>query len=783
MRLIYLALGFAAGLFFAAALPLHDPAAWLVLVIPTLLLTIILWDRPSSRGWLLFLIAFTLGGFRFQFVPQTSDVIQHINQGGLTIEGIITAEPDVRDDRVDLRLEAHTVERAGQITSTSGLILVQVPRFAEVQYGDRVRVTGSLSLPSTGDTFSYREFLARSGLFALMREANVEVVTTEQGSPFFQALFSLKDRARQLIARSLPEPQSALLTGIILGDARGLAPEVSDAFSAVGASHVIAISGFNMAVLSGVITALLSRTNLRPSLQALAGITVIVLYTIFVGAGAPVVRAALMSSMLLIGHNLKRKTYVPASLAFITLLLTLWNPMTLWDVGFQLSLMATLGIALFATPISRRFDSVLHRMFPAAHARIISSLLSEPLVVSLAAQVMTLPLIILYFERVSWLSLLVNLLIIPVQSYLLILGLIAVAIGLLLPALAQILFWLDMLFLGWTVGVVRAFASLPFAESAVQIDSRVIAAFYALIIGGALMVAARPTWPHRLAARVRSRPLVVALGVSLSGILILLLLMILSRPDGRLHVWMLDVGHSNAVLIQTPAGAHILVDGGRFPSRLLTALGDRLPFYDRHLEAVIITQPDLNEYAALNAVLNRYDVGLLLTNGQPNLRPEYTNLLSRVPAERQRIALSGQVLDVGDGVRIEVLYPVTTPDVTAELNDSALLIRLTYGDVSFLLTGDLSADAQSSLLRTTTWPLATVFQLPQHGAPRSLDEAFLVAAQPSVAVLQSDAANRFGHPDPDVLFMLEEIPLLRTDESGVIHFWTDGRELTAIPAR
>jgi competence protein ComEC len=125
-----------------------------------------------------------------------------------------------------------------------------------------------------------------------------------------------------------------------------------------------------------------------------------------------------------------------------------------------------------------------------------------------------------------------------------------------------------------------------------------------------------------------------------------------------------------------------------------------------------------------------------------------------------------------------------TPDVTAELNDSAMVLRLTYGEVSFLFTGDLSADAQESLLRSAnSWPLATVFQLPQHGAPRSLDEAFLSAVQPSLAVLQSDATNRFGHPDPDVLSALGELPLLRTDQSGVIHFWTDGRDLTAVPAR
>lgn len=297
------------------------------------------------------------------------------------------------------------------------------------------------------------------------------------------------------------------------------------------------------------------------------------------------------------------------------------------------------------------------------------------------------------------------------------------------------------------------------------------------------MVATKPKWPERMAGFVRSRAVTTAFVGAGAGIAILLTLLVLSRPDGKLHVWWLDAGHSNAILIQTPAGAHILVDGGRFPSQLLTALGDRLPFNKRTIDLLVISQPDPFDYDALSAVLDRYDVGMALTNGQPNLRPEYATLLQRMSPERTAAVRAGYSLDFADGTRLEVLAPYSTPDISDSLNDGALVLRLTYGDVSVLLPSDASPEAQAALLESGEWPLATVMQLPNHGGIRSLSERFLEAAQPQIVVLQSDPTNRLGDPNLDTLTLLGDTPLLRTDLSGTIHLWTDGKQIWEVGAK
>jgi competence protein ComEC len=446
-------------------------------------------------------------------------------------------------------------------------------------------------------------------------------------------------------------------------------------------------------------------------------------------------------------------------------------------VGFQLSLFATIGLSLFATPFSQRFTILLARIFPRRAAIFLSDFLGEPIVVSMAAQITTLPIIILYFGRLSLVSLLVNLLVIPIQSVLLILGLTATIVSFVVPILAQVLFWLDLVLLSWTLAVVRLFARLPFADVGFQISPRLILLFYLVLLGGALMAATQPTWALRLSRQIRQRVVITAVAFAGAGLAVLMIALALSRPDGNLHVWMLDMGHSNAVLIQTPGGAQMLVDGGRFPSRLLTALGDRLPFNDQEIEVLFITQPDEFDYGALLSVADRYHIGLTVTNGQPNLSPSYSTLQNKLAAYPMVNVHAGYSLDTDDGIHIDILHPQAQPDINDSLDDQALTMRLSYGDISFLLTSDLSTAGQQVLLEGGQWPLATVMELPKHGTVHSLDSDFLRIVQPQAVALESDITNRQGDPNPDTLAKLGVIPLFRTDQSGTIHFWTNGHEL------
>ncbi len=776
MRLVYVGLGWVAGIILSAQFA--TPGIWTGLSVALLIVTVVAWD--SRYRWLnLALLALALGGLRYSFVPDGGLVAYWNNTGGLTIDGIVTAEPDIRDDRTLLRVEVDRINRGGVLYETSGIVMVRAPRRVEAVYGDRITATGQLYTPASYDTFSYADYLARHNVYSLMDHARIEIVSGGHGWTPRATLYDLRRQTIDTIGQYLPEPQASLLTGILLGYERGISPEVSDAFSVVGASHVVAISGFNMVIIAGVVMGVLGAfMPNRRGLAATLGILVMVSYTLFAGASPPVLRAAFMSGVLIVAQALKRRTYVPTSLALTVLVLSLLDPNILWDVGFQLSFFAVLGLAIFVNPMQKLLDTGLAGLFPQGAATRASSILTEPVVVTLAAQITTLPLIVLYFQRLSLVSLLVNLLIVPVQAYLLILGGLATMVALVLPPLAQVLYWFDLLLLSWTIDVVETFATLPFAETAIMVEPALIIVYYVVLIGWTLMHATQPNWWLALGRFVRQRTVVTATAFAGVTLLVLMAAIARSRPDDRLHVWFLDVGHSNAVLVQSPGGAHLLVDGGRYPSRLLTAIGDRLPFIDRDIELLVISQPDEFDTAALPAVLNRYAVGVVLTNGQPNLGEAFAEIADKMIDQQVLDPTAGYSIDLSDGTHIEILHPQSTPELGSPLDESPLVVRLSYGNVSFLLTGDLSADGQVAMLDAGIWPVASVMQLPQHGTARSLLPEFLDAVQPQAVVIQADRANRRGDPDPDVLALLpESVPVLRTDENGVVHLWTDGKTL------
>ncbi len=786
MTLIYLTLAWAIGLVLADRSTSLTPSILLMLVLLATASALLLRRDRQLRLLPLCVLATLLGMLRMEATSTVGpDALAHYNdQGWQTFTGTIVDEPDVRDRQVNLRVEVEARLASGRTQPVRGTALVQAPRYGDYAYGERIRFSGTPLTPPEFDDFSYQDYLARRGILTLVPNAQVTIIEGGHGNPLLGALFALKGQAQTLIAGAIPEPEASLLTGILLGVETGIAAEVREAFNTTGSAHIIAISGFNMTLIAGLLSRSLSLLwPDRRRLTALLSLLAIGIYTVFVGADAAVLRAAVMSSLLIVAPLLNRRTYIPASLAFATLVMSLLDPFVLWDVGFQLSLAAVLGLALLVTPLENCFRWLLAPFFKTETVTRLLRLLSEPLIVTLAAQITTLPLIVLYFGRLSLVSLPVNFLILPVQSPLLVLGGLATLIGLLAPPLGQPLFWAAWLLLRWTTLVVRFFGGLPGASITVQVSSNAVSVFFLGLLIVMILQGTRPGW-HRVFHRFLKRR---AAGIALLGSATimtgLLWLGVLALPDGRLHVHFLDTGHSNGILIRTPAGAHILIDGGQYPTRLLTALGDRLPFWKREIDVLIVTQPKNSQVAALPAVLERYRIGQVLTNGQES-DTENVLALQAALVEHQIPVLpvyAGYRLETSDGLRLEVLHPPRLPEPGSNPVDEGLVLRLTYGAASFLLTPDLSPEAESALLRKGYELDATVLQLPSHGAASVSGEEFLRAVTPQVAVVQVDPGNRYGHPARAVIDRLAATPLFRTDTQGAIEIATDGQTLWIAP--
>jgi competence protein ComEC len=256
-------------------------------------------------------------------------------------------------------------------------------------------------------------------------------------------------------------------------------------------------------------------------------------------------------------------------------------------------------------------------------------------------------------------------------------------------------------------------------------------------------------------------------------------------PDDQLHVSFLDVGEGDAILIQTPTHQDILVDGGPSPQAIGLELGEKLPFWDRTIDLVILTHPHADHLTGLIEVLQRYKVKQVLYPDIDYDSPLYDEWLSLIEEKdiKHTIAQIGQQIDLGEGVIIEVLNPPASllTDTESDIDNNGLVLRLSMGDASFLLTADIFWEAEFELITRRANLESTVLKVAHHGSDTSTTPEFLAVVNPQVAVISTGAEDRFGHPNDEVMERLTEVldedKIYLTSENGTIEFTTDGERL------
>jgi competence protein ComEC len=604
-------------------------------------------------------VVFLLGGWRLGATqPDISpEHTAHYNdRGTVQLVGIVVDAPDPRDNGLNLTV-AVTSLRPLEAASTqvkpltvTGKVLVQVPPGEDWRYGDRLQITGELQTPYEGADFSYRDYLARNGIHSLMSYAGVTRLGSGEGSPVRAWLYNLRESGFNILQQLLPAPESDLLAGILLGRDQGLSPQLEEAFQRTGTTHIIAISGFNIAILAGLITNIATRL-LGRRWGALAALAAISGYTVLVGADAAVVRAAIMGGLGVFGGMFGRRQNGLNSLGLAALAMMLLEPNILWDVGFQLSVAATLGLVLYAQPLEERTQAWLTGWMSEEHAQQLIGLLSECILFTVVAQVMTLPVMAYHFGGVSWLALIANPLILPVQSLVMILGGLALLAGLILPGAGVVPALLAKPFVTYTIRVVTWLAGGPGGEwSLPRFHPIWLLLFYGLLFF--LTLTPRP----QQKALIR-KALSPQLGLlALAGLVTLTWSHVLGAPDGLLHLTLLD--EQGTVLIQSPSGNTALVGGGDRPSALNQALGEMLPAGQDSLDALVVGSAYRDDLNALSGSPAAQRAALALWGIDPEASQTaataYTALENGGASIKPLVA--GQRLDLDEEVHLDVLW-------------------------------------------------------------------------------------------------------------------------------
>jgi competence protein ComEC len=511
------------------------------------------------------------------------------------------------------------------------------------------------------------------------------------------------------------------------------------------------------------------------------------------GASPSVVRAALMAGGLVLARLGGSRAHAVSALLLAVLLMLIAAPPVLWDVGFQLSALATAGLIWFAAPVEARFA----RWPP---------LIREPVAFTLAAQLTTLPVILLNFERLSLVAPLANVAVVPLVPLVMLCSAAAAVVGatdeaLHPPLVGDLAAWATggaaWLYLRLMILAGHAAASLPFASVELGAPAWLAGIWYpALLLARDRIgppsdrsVGATETEGFASMAGAVVRPIRMMAGT----LVVLGLLTMLTRPDGRLELVMLDVGQGDAILVRAPSGATALVDGGVDPDQTMRRLGEVLPFWQRRLDVVLLTHPHEDHVAGLVAALERFSVGLILDPGRPYDNPTYPRFLEAVrrePGGRLATVRAGDRVPLGAGTALTVLFP-TEADATAalldgDINNGSAVALLESRGFRALLTGDAEAPVEALLLERGQLMPIDVLKVGHHGSDSSTTVALLAVTRPRLALVSSGAGNEYGHPHAATLARLAAVPGLvvhRTDLEGTIRVVVSGSRFAAVSQR
>ncbi len=684
MPLLWLSLAFLGGLLLGAALPPLWPvslAAAVGLLVAGYFehrqLDRFSWYRPwrelSHLPMAVVLAAACLGIVRYQAAqgPLTeNDLAWYNGHGEFRLEGIIQQPPQVSDTSIRLLVSVETLvplvdgQPQGNRFAVSGLAAAYLPLGASWRYGDRIQLTGMLEEPAIEGAPFYHDSLARQGIYSSLGFAAARLIKHDQGSWFLSAVYDFRALADRTIARLLPQPASGLLAGILLGDDSALPKNVAEDFRVTGITHIIAVSGFNVAIVSGLFIKLLGRI-LRARFAIPLAMLAVTGYTLLTGASPSVVRAAVMGGIGMIGPLLGRQQAGANSLVFTAAVMCLFNPALPGDLSFQLSFGATLGLVLFADPLQGIFIRVAERWLSPPVARRISGPVGEFFLFTLAAQIFTLPITALNFQRVSFAALLANPLVLPVQPYAMILGGVALLLGMAYLPLGQLAAWLCWPLLTFTIRVAEWLAQFQNSVLNVGVMSAplVIIYFIALIAFRIGIPALRA--PTGLAAPIRNRLQTAFKPVLILGLTGLLTVGLwraaFSAPDGRLHLDVLNLSGGPALLVRSPAGQAWLINGGEETNSLADALGRRLPLFTTRLDGLVVTADrSAAVINALDALTQKYSPAACAVSGEL----DSTKTLQRIWDHLQTQGVTCVYLDdvpsfdLGGGAALQVLSMV-----------------------------------------------------------------------------------------------------------------------------
>ena len=756
---------------------------WALLAAGLFLLCCFLLFRSSTRTWVVFvLLFFVLGALRmaWSLLLPTTDISYWAGEE-IMVYGTVTEPPRSLEDgeqglRLRYLLEVEGIYKENQALPASGHIYVYARQRAgqaapAVQIGDRLQAAGKVrrlhGYGNPGRVDSVQSARARGITAQLSAGKSGVKAEPQERLLWLRRLEAVRAQYLASMEQVMPKSDAAAIFAMLFGGYEGIRPELLEAFTTTGIVHILSVSGSHITLLAASVAWLGGLLRLRQTVTALLVALAIVLYSLLAGCVPPVIRSGIMGLLAFLALVLERDRDARRVLLLTGIGMLLFSPLLLYDISFQLSFAATAGLLAMGPVLRERLQRL-------------PELVRGSLAITVSAQLFTLPLLAWYFHVVSLSSLLANLIAVPIVEFMIVLGLLAGLLSFVLPAAGRLIFLADSLLLGIVYELTRWMARLPGSQVWLPAMGAGSSALYYALLGLWLQPAELRRRLWRWCCQRRR-----VLSLSLLGLLFFAAGWQLMRP-AELAVHFIDVGQGDAALIITPHGRAFMIDCGGTRDNAFDVGGrvdvPYLLHYGVHeLDAIFLTHAHEDHAAGAGGIVKRLPVHQVFIGSEG--REAYTKSMGislAHPVLQRFVPLQeGEQLTL-DGVEIEVLYAPPSAGKSTGGNEVSNVLRVCYGQASFLFTGDLISEQEQVLLQRTN-PRSMVLKVGHHGSKTSTSPAFLQAAAPRWSVISVGADNSFGHPNAEIIERLTASgsQIYRTDRDGAIVFHTDGEHMRA----
>jgi len=713
------------------------------------------------------------------------------------IEGVLYRAPEPVQGRTRLHVRGEKIYEPGKWFPVTGNILLTVKEAnAPFRYGDRVRFISRLYRPKAATNpggFDYRRFLALRGIWVTaFANSWDDVVRMQegQGNFFFHFIERGRGKIRAFLDENAPPESRGVIKALILGERGEIPKELNEKFIVSGVSHILAISGLHVALVAGFFFAL-TRFLLKLSpylllrfelnkVSALAAVVPVIFYTFLAGLGLAAVRSTIMVLSFLLAVLLDRAKDLYDALFVAAFVILLASPAALFDISFQLSFLAVLAILYLIPrlkefiPPSQDWSSRLPEARPSPWKRKLILYLGTSLLTTAAAILGTGPVSAFYFNRISLVGFLANLILVPLMGLgNTLLSLLTALFVFLFQPVAKALLFLNTLVLDLSLTIVDLFSRFPLASKRVTTPTLT----EILLLYGMIVFAANfRRWKRSVYG------FVLCAGI-FAGVQVYWLYA--TVWPGELTVTFLDVGQGDSAVVRFPGGQVMVLDGGGSPDGSFDpGEGIVAPYLwqakRKRIDFLMNSHPHPDHLQGLLFLLDHFEVRRVWENGERWAGSELVEGFLKKAGERVETMGRGRRSREVDGVRLEFLHPPLQRNNKPFFsgNDTSLVIRLTYGEVSFLFAGDVEAAAEEEILSTEVDLRSTIIKVPHHGSKSSSTTPFLARIHPKFAVFSARGGTR-GLPNPHIVKRYESMgtKIYRTDRDGAISFVTDGKEI------